>query len=82
METLLGADGVEDCGPRLADGVTLLTEPEGDRRRVDQVAGVLAPHCRHSCCVNPDVRTIETSAKTGAGIDEVCAWMSALAQHE
>ena len=32
--------------------------------------------------VNPDVRTIETSAKTGAGIAEVCAWMSALAQHE
>ena len=29
--------------------------------------------------VNPDVRTIETSAKTGAGIDDVCAWMTSLA---
>jgi hydrogenase nickel incorporation protein HypB len=29
--------------------------------------------------VNPDVRTIETSAKTGAGVDEVCAWISSLA---
>jgi hydrogenase nickel incorporation protein HypB len=28
--------------------------------------------------VNPDVRTIETSAKTGAGVEEVCAWISAL----
>jgi hydrogenase nickel incorporation protein HypB len=32
--------------------------------------------------VNPHVRTIETSAKTGIGVDEVCAWISALAQHE
>jgi hydrogenase nickel incorporation protein HypB len=32
--------------------------------------------------VNPDVRTIETSAKTGAGVDEVCAWISSLAHHE
>jgi hydrogenase nickel incorporation protein HypB len=31
--------------------------------------------------VNPDVRTIETSAKTGAGVDEVCAWISSLADH-
>jgi hydrogenase nickel incorporation protein HypB len=29
--------------------------------------------------VNPDVRTIETSAKTGVGVDEVCAWISSLA---
>jgi len=29
--------------------------------------------------VNPDVRTIEVSARTGAGVDEVCAWVSALA---
>ena len=32
--------------------------------------------------VNPDVRTIETSAKTGAGIDEVCTWIESLAHHE
>jgi hydrogenase nickel incorporation protein HypB len=32
--------------------------------------------------VNPHVRTIETSAKTGAGIDEVCAWISSLADDE
>ena len=32
--------------------------------------------------VNPDVRTIETSAKTGVGVDEVCAWISSLAGHE
>jgi hydrogenase nickel incorporation protein HypB len=32
--------------------------------------------------VNPHVRTIETSAKTGAGVDEVCAWISSLARHE
>jgi hydrogenase nickel incorporation protein HypB len=31
--------------------------------------------------VNPDVRTIETSAKTGAGVDEVCAWISSLVDH-
>jgi len=30
--------------------------------------------------VNPDVRTIETSAKTGEGVDEVCAWISSLAR--
>jgi hydrogenase nickel incorporation protein HypB len=30
--------------------------------------------------VNPDVRTIETSAKTGAGIDDVCAWLTSLAR--
>jgi hydrogenase nickel incorporation protein HypB len=29
--------------------------------------------------VNPDVRTIEASAKTGQGVDEVCAWISSLA---
>jgi hydrogenase nickel incorporation protein HypB len=29
--------------------------------------------------VNPDVRTIETSAKTGQGVDEVCNWMASLA---
>ena len=29
--------------------------------------------------VNPDVRTIETSAKTGVGVDEVCAWITSLA---
>jgi hydrogenase nickel incorporation protein HypB len=28
--------------------------------------------------VNPDVRTIETSARTGAGLDEVCAWVASL----
>ena len=28
--------------------------------------------------VNPRVRTIETSARTGAGVDEVCAWISSL----
>jgi hydrogenase nickel incorporation protein HypB len=28
--------------------------------------------------VNPDVRTIETSAKTGAGINDVCTWISSL----
>jgi hydrogenase nickel incorporation protein HypB len=32
--------------------------------------------------VNPHVRTIETSAKTGAGVDEVCAWITSLARHE
>ena len=32
--------------------------------------------------VNPDVRTIETSAKTGAGIDQVCSWFSSLARRE
>jgi hydrogenase nickel incorporation protein HypB len=32
--------------------------------------------------VNPDVRTIETSARTGVGIDEVCGWISSLAGHE
>jgi hydrogenase nickel incorporation protein HypB len=32
--------------------------------------------------VNPDVRTIETSAKTGAGIGDVCTWISSLAHHE
>jgi hydrogenase nickel incorporation protein HypB len=26
--------------------------------------------------VHPGVRTIETSARTGAGVDEVCAWLS------
>ena len=31
--------------------------------------------------VNPEVRTIETSAKTGMGVDEVCAWISSLAGH-
>lgn len=32
--------------------------------------------------VNPDVRIIETSAKTGAGLDDVCAWIASLtAQH-
>lgn len=31
--------------------------------------------------VNPEVRTIETSAKTGVGVDEVCAWLSSLAGH-
>ena len=31
--------------------------------------------------VNPDVRTIETSAKTGAGVDEVCAWIASLVDH-
>jgi len=30
--------------------------------------------------VNPDVRTIEASAKTGEGVDAVCAWISSLAQ--
>jgi hydrogenase nickel incorporation protein HypB len=29
--------------------------------------------------VNPDVRTIEASAKTGQGVDEVCAWICSLA---
>ena len=28
--------------------------------------------------VNPHVRTIETSAKTGAGIDDVCTWLRSL----
>jgi hydrogenase nickel incorporation protein HypB len=32
--------------------------------------------------VNPHVRMIETSAKTGAGVDEVCAWISSLVDHE
>ena len=27
------------------------------------------------------VCTIETSAKTGAGIDEVCTWLRSLADH-
>lgn len=31
--------------------------------------------------VNPDVRTIETSAKTGAGVADVCDWFSSLARH-
>jgi Ni2+-binding GTPase involved in maturation of urease and hydrogenase len=31
--------------------------------------------------VNPDVRTIETSAKTGAGLDAVCTWLASLAEH-
>jgi hydrogenase nickel incorporation protein HypB len=30
--------------------------------------------------VNPDVRTIETSAKTGAGVADVCTWFASLAQ--
>ncbi|MFI5040268.1 MAG: hydrogenase nickel incorporation protein HypB [Acidimicrobiales bacterium] len=29
--------------------------------------------------VSPHVRTIETSARSGAGVDEVCAWVSSLA---
>jgi hydrogenase nickel incorporation protein HypB len=29
--------------------------------------------------VNPSVRAIETSARTGQGVDKVCAWMSSLA---
>ena len=29
--------------------------------------------------VNPDVRTIEASAKTGQGVDEVCTWICSLA---
>jgi hydrogenase nickel incorporation protein HypB len=29
--------------------------------------------------VNPHVRTIETSAKTGAGVDDVCTWLCSLA---
>ena len=32
--------------------------------------------------VNPHVRTIETSAKTGAGMAELCDWISSLAHHE
>ncbi|TPW16134.1 MAG: hydrogenase nickel incorporation protein HypB [Acidimicrobiaceae bacterium] len=31
--------------------------------------------------VNPHVRTIETSAKTGLGVDDVCNWLRALADH-
>jgi hydrogenase nickel incorporation protein HypB len=31
--------------------------------------------------VNPDVRTIETSAKTGVGVADVCDWFSSLARH-
>ena len=31
--------------------------------------------------LNPDVRTIETSAKTGAGVADVCDWFSSLARH-
>ena len=31
--------------------------------------------------VNPAVRTIEASATTGQGVDEVCAWISSLAAH-
>ncbi|MEO7369270.1 MAG: GTP-binding protein, partial [Ilumatobacteraceae bacterium] len=29
--------------------------------------------------VNPDVRTIETSAKSGEGVHELCSWITALA---
>ncbi|HEY0518242.1 MAG TPA: hydrogenase nickel incorporation protein HypB [Ilumatobacteraceae bacterium] len=32
--------------------------------------------------VNPNVRTIETSAKTGLGVDEVCEWISSLSGRE
>ncbi|MDO8363684.1 MAG: hydrogenase nickel incorporation protein HypB [Actinomycetota bacterium] len=32
--------------------------------------------------VNPHVRTIETSAKTGTGVDDVCTWLRSLADHE
>ena len=45
--SLLGSYGVEDRGVSLADGATLVAEPERDRSRVDQVAGVLAPNGRH-----------------------------------
>jgi hydrogenase nickel incorporation protein HypB len=31
--------------------------------------------------VNPHVRSIETSAKTGIGVDDVCTWLRALADH-
>jgi hydrogenase nickel incorporation protein HypB len=31
--------------------------------------------------VNPHVRTIETSARTGAGVDDVCTWLHSLAEH-
>ena len=31
--------------------------------------------------VHPNVKTIETSAKSGVGIDEWCAWIVALCQH-
>ncbi len=31
--------------------------------------------------VSPHVRTIETSAKTGAGVDDVCTWLRSLADH-
>jgi hydrogenase nickel incorporation protein HypA/HybF len=30
--------------------------------------------------VHPDARTIQTSAKTGDGVDDVCAWLSSVAR--
>jgi hydrogenase nickel incorporation protein HypB len=30
--------------------------------------------------VNPHVRTIETSARTGAGVTDVCEWLRSLAE--
>jgi hydrogenase nickel incorporation protein HypB len=41
----------------------------------------LALFYSHLRDVNPHVRTIETSAKSGAGVDDVCTWLCSLADH-